>query len=103
MVRLIKDAPWDEVTLSNGKINKRDWSSDELDIEPIRIFIEYKDIIEATPEDVQTIMSDIEPSEDLKDLMDYSKAELVALAKDKGIDTKGLSKNQLVEKLNVPS
>jgi hypothetical protein len=42
MIRLHKDAPWDEVTLKNGKINKTDWVEENLDISPIKKWVEYK-------------------------------------------------------------
>ena len=42
MIRLKKDAPWNEVTLKNGKINKTDWVEENLDISPIKKWVEYK-------------------------------------------------------------
>ena len=42
MIRLKKDAPWNEVTLKNGKINKTDWVEENLDVSPIKKWVEYK-------------------------------------------------------------
>ena len=42
MIRLKKEAPWNEVTLKNGKINKTDWVEENLDISPIKKWVEYK-------------------------------------------------------------
>ena len=42
MIKLKKEAPWEEVTLKNGKINKKDWIEENLDISPIKKWVEYK-------------------------------------------------------------
>lgn len=41
-MKLKKEAPWEEVTLKDGKINKKDWIEENLDISPIKKWVEYK-------------------------------------------------------------
>lgn len=123
MIRLHKDAPWNEVTLKNGKINKTDWVEENLDISPIKKWVEYK---QKEFENIKQENSIVEPklkskkiekeeslivedsikkeagSEIVEEKLDYStltKKELVEICKEKNIDSKGLTKAQLIEKL----
>lgn len=121
MIRLHKDAPWNEVTLKNGKINKTDWVEENLDISPIKKWVEYK---QKEFENIKQENSIVEPelkpkkiekeesliveeklekeveSEIVEEKLDYStltKKELVEICEEKNIDSKGLTKAKLIE------
>lgn len=123
MIRLKKDAPWNEVTLKNGKINKTDWVEENLDISPIKKWVEYKQkefenikqensIVEPElkPKKVEkeeslivedSIEKEVE-SEIVEEKLDYStmtKKELVEVCKEKNIDCAGKKKEEILELL----
>lgn len=120
MIRLKKEAPWNEVTLKNGKINKTDWVEENLDISPIKKWVEYKQkefenikqensIVEPElkPKKVEnTIVEDLikkeVESEIVEEKSDYStmtKKELVEVCKEKNIDCAGKKKGEILELL----
>ncbi len=120
MIRLKKEAPWNEVTLKNGKINKTDWVEENLDISPIKKWVEYKQkefenikqensIVEPElkPKKIEnTIVEDLiekeVESETIKEKLDYStmtKKELVEVCKEKNIDCAGKKKEEILELL----
>jgi len=120
MIRLKKEAPWNEVTLKNGKINKTDWVEENLDISPIKKWVEYK---QKEFENIKQENSIVEPelkpkkiensivedliekeveSETIKEKLDYStmtKKELVEICKEKNIDCAGKKKEEILELL----
>ena len=120
MIRLKKEAPWNEVTLKNGKINKTDWAEENLDISPIKKWVEYK---QKEFENIKQENSIVEPelkpkkiensivedliekeveSETIKKKLDYStmtKKELVEICKEKNIDCVGKKKEEILELL----
>jgi len=123
MIRLKKDAPWNEVTLKNGKINKTDWVEENLDISPIKKWVEYK---QKEFENIKQENSIVEPelkskkiekkeslivedsiekeveSEIVEEKLDYStmtKKELVEVCKEKNIDCAGKKKEEILELL----
>ena len=120
MIRLKKEAPWNEVTLKNGKINKTDWAEENLDISPIKKWVEYK---QKEFENIKQENSIVEPelkpkkiensivedliekeveSETIKEKLDYStmtKKELVEICKEKNIDCVGKKKEEILELL----
>lgn len=123
MIRLHKDAPWNEVTLKNGKINKTDWVEENLDISPIKKWVEYK---QKEFENIKQENSIVEPelkpkkiekeeslivedsikkevgSEIVEEKLDYStltKKELVEICKEKNIDCAGKKKEEILELL----
>ena len=123
MIRLHKDAPWNEVTLKNGKINKTDWVEENLDISPIKKWVEYKQkefenikqensIVEPElkPKKIEkeeslivedSIEKEVE-SEIVEEKLDYStmtKKELVEVCKEKNIDCAGKKKEEILELL----
>lgn len=83
-IRLHKDAPWMQVTIDDVTINKPDWIDDTVNYKPIKKWIVFQEEI---------------PTVEKVDYSQYSKSELVKIAKDKGIDCTGLNKNQILEKL----
>lgn len=83
-IRLNKDAPWEEVTLSDGKINKTDWIEDTINYKPIKKWVVFQ-----------------EEQEIKVDYSLYSKAELVKIAKEKNLQSTGLSKDELIGLLNA--
>ncbi len=120
MIRLKKEAPWNEVILKNGKINKTDWVEENLDISPIKKWVEYKQkefenikqensIVEPElkPKKIEnsTVEDSIEKeveSETIKEKLDYStmtKKELVEVCKEKNIDCAGKKKEEILELL----
>jgi hypothetical protein len=86
MIRLHKDAPWPEVEIDGKTINKTKWIEEDFNYKPIKKWVIFKE-----PEVVVKPTVDYSP---------YSKSELVKIAKEKGIDCTGLSKSQILEKLN---
>ena len=120
MIRLKKDAPWNEVTLKNGKINKTDWVEENLDISPIKKWVEYK---QKEFENIKQENSIIEPelkpkkiensivedsmkkeagSEIVEEKLDYStltRKELVEICKEKNIDCVGKKKGEILKLL----
>jgi len=120
MIRLKKEAPWNEVTLKNGKINKTDWVEENLDISPIKKWVEYK---QKEFENIEQENSIVEPelkpkkienttvedliekeveSEIVEEKLDYStmtKKELVEVCKEKNIDCAGKKKEEILELL----
>ena len=123
MIRLKKEAPWNEVTLKNGKINKTDWVEENLDISPIKKWVEYK---QKEFENIKQENSIVEPelklkkiekeeslivedsiekeveSEIFEEKLDYStmtKKELVEVCKEKNIDCTGKKKEEILELL----
>ena len=120
MIRLKKEAPWNEVTLKNGKINKTDWVEENLDISPIKKWVEYK---QKEFENIKQENSIVEPelkpkkiensiveeklekeveSEIVEEKLDYStmtKKELIEICKEKNIDCVGKKKEELLELL----
>ena len=123
MIRLKKEAPWNEVTLKNGKINKTDWVEENLDISPIKKWVEYKQkefenikqensIVEPElkPKKIEkeeslivedSIEKEVE-SEIVEEKLDYStmtKKELVEVCKEKNIDCAGKKKEEILELL----
>ena len=113
MIRLHKDAPWNEVTLKNGKINKTDWVEENLDISPIKKWDEYKKkefenikqenaIVEPElkPKKIEnTIFEDLIEKEIVKEKLDYStmtKKELVEICKEKNIDCTRKKKEEIL-------
>ena len=123
MIRLKKDAPWNEVTLKNGKINKTDWVEENLDISPIKKWVEYKQkefenikqensIVEPELKPkkvekeesliVEDLMGKEAESEIVEEKLDYStmtKKELVEICKEKNIDCAGKKKEEILELL----
>ena len=123
MIRLHKDAPWNEVTLKNGKINKTDWVEENLDISPIKKWVEYKQkefenikqensIVEPELKPkkvekeesliVEDLMEKEVESEIVEEKLDYStmtKKELVEICKEKNIDCAGKKKEEILELL----
>ena len=123
MIRLKKDAPWNEVTLKNGKINKTDWVEENLDISPIKKWVEYKQkefenikqensIVEPELKPkkvekeesliVEDLMEKEVESEIVEEKLDYStmtKKELVEICKEKNIDCAGKKKEEILELL----
>lgn len=120
MIKLHKDAPWNEVTLKNGKINKTDWVEENLDISPIKKWVEYKQkefenikqensIVEPElkPKKVEnTIVEDLiekeVESEIVEEKLDYStmtKKELVEVCEEKNIDCVGKKKGEILKLL----
>jgi len=96
MIRLIKEAPWNEVTLNNVKINKLDFIDEvDLDLRPFIKWLEFKSDI-AQPDVVQNSTIDVQV-----DYSQYSKADLISIATGKGLDTKGLTKSKIIEKLCI--
>ena len=123
MIRLHKGAPWNEVTLKNGKINKTDWVEENLDVSPIKKWVEYKQkefenikqensIVEPElkPKKIEkeeslivedSIEKEVE-SEIVEEKLDYStmtKKELVEVCKEKNIDCAGKKKEEILELL----
>ena len=120
MIRLKKEAPWNEVTLKNGKINKTDWVEENLDISPIKKWVEYKQKefenikqensiveLELKPKKIEnsivedSIEKEVE-SEIVEEKLDYStmtKKELVEICKEKNIDCTGKKKEEILELL----
>ena len=120
MIRLKKEAPWNEVTLKNGKINKTDWVEENLDISPIKKWVEYKQkefenikqensIVEPElkPKKIEnsivedSIEKEVE-SEIVEEKLDYStmtKKELVEICKEKNVDCAGKKKEEILELL----
>jgi hypothetical protein len=107
MIRLKKEAPWSEVTLKNGKINKTDWVEENLDISPIKKWVEYK---QKEFENIKQENSIVDPElkskkiekEIIKEKLDYSimtKKELVEICKEKNIDCVGKKKEEILELL----
>lgn len=123
MIRLKKEAPWSEVTLKNGKINKTDWVEENLDVSPIKKWVEYK---QKEFENIKQENSIVEPelkskkiekkeslivegsiekeveSEIVEEKLDYStmtKKELVEICKEKNIDCAGKKKEEILELL----
>ncbi len=123
MIRLKKEAPWNEVTLKNGKINKTDWTEENLDVSPIKKWVEYK---QKEFENIKQENSIVEPelkpkriekeeslivedliekeveSEIVEEKLDYStmtKKELVEICKEKNIDCAGKKKGEILELL----
>ena len=118
MIRLKKDAPWNEVTLKNGKINKTDWVEENLDISPIKKWVEYKQkefenikqensIVEPElkPKKIEnTIVEDLIEKEIVKEKLDYStmtKKELIEICKEKNIDCTRKKKEEILELLTI--
>jgi len=115
MIRLKKEAPWNEVTLKNGKINKTDWVEENLDISPIKKWVEYKQkefenikqensIIEPELKPKKIENSTVEDSieKEVEEKLDYStmtKKELVEVCKEKNIDCAGKKKEEILELL----
>ena len=118
MIRLKKEAPWNEVTLKNGKINKTDWVEENLDISPIKKWVEYK---QKEFENIKQENSIVEPElkpkkiekeeslivessieKEVEEKLDYStltKKELIEICKEKNIDCAGKKKEEILELL----
>ena len=121
MIRLKKEAPWNEVTLKNGKINKTDWVEENLDISPIKKWVEYKQkefenikqensIVDPElkskkiEKEENSIVEDLIEKEVVKEKLDYStmtKKELIEICKEKNIDCTGKKKEEILELLTI--
>lgn len=89
MIRLHKDAPWNEVEIREIKINKTDWLSEDTYYDPVKKWIIHEDIhVDPIPVEESTI-----------DYSKLTKTELIKACEEKSIDSKGLTKAQLIEKL----
>lgn len=106
MMKLKKEAPWEEVTLKDGKINKKDWIEENLDISPIKKWVEYKKKeFENIKQENSIVEVEIKQEKEVvKEKLDYStmtKKELVAICEEKNIDCLGLKKEKILELLTT--
>lgn len=93
MIRLHKDAPWNEVDIRGVKINKTDWIDDSTYHDPVKKWIIHED----APVEQTSITNEL--SVVLTDYSKLAKTELIKICEEKNIDSKGLTKAQLIEKL----
>lgn len=95
-VKLKDSAPWPLVVLSDGfEVKRLQWSEDDgtHNLNPVRKFIEFQEFIQEDP--LEEIVE-----ETVENYESMTKAQLVVLAQEKGIDTSGLTKSKLIEALN---
>jgi len=91
MIKLKKEAPWNEVTINGIVIKKTKWTKEEVNYMPIKKWVIF--------EDENTV--DLLPSEVSKlEQIDYSKLskkELIEVCKEKDINYDKKTKSELVE------
>jgi len=92
MIKLKKEAPWNEVTINGIVIKKTKWTKEEVNYNPIKKWVIFGDenTVELQPSEA-TI-----PEEKI-DYSKLSKKELIEICKEKDINYDKKSKSELIE------
>ncbi|MCK9439641.1 hypothetical protein M0Q39_06300 [Patescibacteria group bacterium] len=92
MIKLKKEAPWNEVTINGTVIKKTKWTKEEVNYMPIKKWVIFED--ENT---VELLPSEVPVFEEKIDYSKLSKKELVKICKEKDINYDKKSKSELIE------
>jgi len=98
MIRLHKDAPWNQVKIGDITITKTKWIEENFDYRPVQKYIIFK------KEEPEIVTGTIVEEKSIVDSIDYSKLtkqELIKLCGEKGLETKGKSKSALIDILTL--
>lgn len=92
MIKLKKEAPWNEVTINGIVIKKTKWTKEEVNYNPIKKWVIFEDenAVELLPREVPVF-------EEKTDYSKLSKKELVEICKEKDINYDKKTKSELVE------
>lgn len=91
MIKLKKEAPWNEVTINGIVIKKTKWTKEEVNYMPIKKWV----IIESDKQIVEDVYDDVNEQE--LDYKKMSKKELVEICKEKDIDYDKKSKSEIID------
>lgn len=91
MIKLKKEAPWNEVTINGIVIKKTKWTKEEVNYMPIKKWV----IIESEKQIVEDVYDDVNEQE--LDYKKMSKKELVEICKEKDINYDKKSKSEIID------